>query len=73
MGLGDLFCISVPNYIKIAETVAEIERFSKRSQMAAVRHLGFSKKNNDVSAVGCQICVTVPNFIKISQTVGEVL
>ena len=33
--------IIVPNFVKIAQTAAEIWRFFDFSKMAAVRHLGF--------------------------------
>jgi len=34
-------CVSVPNFVAIGPTVAEIWRFFDFSKMAAVRHLGF--------------------------------
>jgi len=35
-------CITVPNFIKIGQTVAERWRFNGFSKMAAVRHLEFA-------------------------------
>jgi len=35
-------CVTVPNLIKIGQTVAEIRRFNGFFIMAAVRHLGFA-------------------------------
>jgi len=35
MGLGDRFCISMPNFIKIGQTVGDLTAF----RMAAVRHI----------------------------------
>ena len=34
-------CVTVPNFIKIDQTAAEIWRFNSFFTMAAVRHLGF--------------------------------
>ena len=42
MGLGDRFCISVPNYIKIGQTIAKIKDLTV-FRMEAVGHVGFLK------------------------------
>ena len=34
-------CATMPNFVTIGQTVADIWRFSNFSKMAAVRHLGF--------------------------------
>jgi len=69
------FCVRVPNFVKIGQTVAEISRFSD-FQDGGCRYLGFSSNRNfnGLSAVWgiCHMCVIVPNFIKIGQTVAEI-
>ena len=39
-------CVIVPNFLQIAQAVAEIWRFRIFLKMAAVRHLGFLKVGN---------------------------
>jgi len=34
-------CITLPNFVAVGQTVAEIWRFFNFSKMGAVRHLGF--------------------------------
>ena len=61
----------MPNFIKIARTAAEIERFFDFSKMAAVRHLGFVMLVSGPPTKGtwCSFFITVQNFVGIDAVV----
>jgi len=65
-------CITVPNFIEIGQTVAEVSHLTI-FKMAAICHLGFLKVWFFEQLVSCGglICVIVQNFVKIGQTVCE--
>ena len=71
--LRDPFCISVPNFEKICQTVAEISRFLWFWRWRLPPSWIF--KNSKFLQLICYrgpTCVLMPNFIKIGQTVGEI-
>jgi len=68
-----MFCISVPNFVKIGQTVAEISRFLWFSRWRPPPCWIF-KNSKFLRTIPCRgpLCVTVPNFIKIGHTVAEI-
>ena len=72
--LRDPFCIILPNFAKIGQSVAVISRFLWFSRLRPPPFWISKIRNFNGLAVPCRwrICVTVPNFITIGQTVAEI-
>jgi len=67
-------CVTVPNFVRIAQAVAEMWPVHSIFKMAAVRHLGFFKVENFqlLVRIGGLMCVIMPNFVQIGQGVAEI-
>jgi len=68
--LIDAFCISVPNFVKIGQTVAEKSRFCD-FQDGGCRHLGFSKNRNFNGRASVK-CSSMRHLAKIRQRFVEI-
>jgi len=64
--------VSVPNFVAISQTIAEIWWFSIFSNMASVRHPGFVVRVFGPSIKGFHLVVfiTVQNFVGIDEVVS---